>query len=337
MTKCTWCTAAVCTVIPFAGLGDRVKERLLECFDVVLRRLLQNENNDDNESEASSEDEDGDLRPSEDYPQYSQSLNMNTLKSCRLCDFQTRDEYELKTHMEGHPKCSDCEMRQVDDRELLIHREANHIRFQCSVCNHEVPLTERVSHMRMHDTNELYNRLITDHAKKTSSSKGWSLFLREKKALLRQVDPKLSHQLATSQVSALWKDLSKAEKKMWNLRAVQEQTNADERLQEAGGERQEEIRRNVVEVLVEDQQQPAERLHAVADGEGVEEGEEREGNNELRQPDLEDGLEEQMLEEEERNEAAVALNELLGGVEIGLEDLIEESAASSSLQVICIS
>ena len=44
-----------------------------------------------------------------------------------------------------------------------------------------------------------------------------------------------------------------------------------------------------------------------------------------------------MLEEEERNEAAVALNELLGGVEIGLEDLIEESAASSSLQVICIS
>ena len=59
---------------------------------------------------------------------------------------------------------------------------------------------------------------------------------------------------------------------------------------------------------------------------------------ELRQPDLEDGLEERMLEEEEeRNEAAVALNELLGGVEIGLEDLIEESAASSSLQVICIS
>ena len=359
-------TAAVCTVIPFAGLGDRVKERLLECFDVVLRKLLQNENNDDNESEASSEEEDGDLRPSEDYPQYSQSLNMNTLKSCRLCDFQTRDEYELKTHMEGHPKCSDCEMRLVDGRELLIHREANHTRFQCSVCNHEVPLTERVSHMRMHDTNELYNRLITDHAKKTSSSKGWSLFLREKKALLRQVDPKLSHQLATSQVSALWKDLSKAEKKMWNLRAVQEQTNADERLQEAGGERQEEIRRNVVEVLVEDQQQPAERLqaggerqeevrrnvvedlvedqqqpaerlHAVADGRGVEEGEEREGNNELRQPDLEDGLEERMLEEEERNEAAVALNELLGGVEIGLEDLIEESAASSSLQVICIS
>ena len=46
---------------------------------------------------------------------------------------------------------------------------------------------------------------------------------------------------------------------------------------------------------------------------------------ELRQPDLEDGLEERMLEEEERNEAAVALlNELLGGVEIGL-------AVSSSL------
>ena len=69
----------------------------------------------------------------------------------------------------------------------------------------------------------------------------------------------------------------------------------------------------------------------------MEEREEREGNNQLRQPDLEHGLEEQMLEEEERNEAAVALNELLGGVEIGLEDLIEESAASSSLQVICIS
>ena len=46
---------------------------------------------------------------------------------------------------------------------------------------------------------------------------------------------------------------------------------------------------------------------------------------ELRQPDLEDGLEERMLEEEERNEAAVALlNELLVGVEIGL-------AVSSSL------
>ena len=108
--------------------------------------------------------------------------------------------------------------------------------------------------------------------------------------------------------------------------------------QEAGGERQEETRRNVVDVLpVEDQQQPVERPHAVANGQGVEEGEEREGNNELEQPDLEDGLEEQMLEEEERNEAALALNELLGGVEIGLEYLVEESAASLSLQVICIS
>ena len=125
---------------------------------------------------------------------------------------------------------------------------------------------------------------------------------------------------------------------MWNLRAVQEQTNVDDRSQEAGEERQEETRRNVVDVLpVEDQQQPVKRLNAVTDGQGVEEGEEREGNNELEQPDLEDGLKEQMLEEEERNEAALALDEPLGSLEIGLEPLVEESAASSSLQVICIS
>ena len=204
----------------------------MELFDIVLKKLMEKQI----ESEE-SEEEDGDLRASEDYPQYSQSLTQNTLKNCKMCVYQTRNEEELKSHMEEHPKCDRCEVRLANAEDLEKHIDSSHNHFMCNVCKKQVAITATVSHMKMHDTNEQYNRMISDKAKKTQQPKGWGLFLRTKKALLREVNPNLPHQLATSQVSTLWKELSKSEKKMWNVRAMQEQENEDGQVQVAAADR----------------------------------------------------------------------------------------------------
>ena len=172
----------------------------------------------------------------------SQSLNQNTLKNCKLCVFQTRIEEELKIHMEDHPKCAECEIRVENHEELAKHIDHNHNHFQCKVCKQQVAITDTVSHMKMHQTNEQYNKTITDKARKIQP-KGWNLFLRTKKALLRQINPNLPHQLATSQVSTLWAELSKAEKKSWNVRALQEQENDGVQEQMAEVARLEEVAR----------------------------------------------------------------------------------------------
>ena len=231
--------AAVCTLIPIRSLGDRVQKRLIELFDIVLKKLLEKQV----ESEESEEEEDGDLRASEDYPQYSQSLNQNTLKNCKFCIFQTRNEEELSGHMEEHPKCDRCEVRLANEDDLEKHIDSSHNHFQCNVCKQKIPITATVDHMKMHNTNEQFNKMISDKTKKTQPPKGSTLFLRTKKALLREVNPNLSHQLATSQVSTMWKELSKSEKKMWNVRAVQEQENEDGQVADAERARLEEVAR----------------------------------------------------------------------------------------------
>ena len=83
-------------------------------------------------------------------------------------------------------------------------------------------MSKIVDHINMHNTKERFNQVISELVKKkpTQRQKGWTLFLREKKAELRRINPVITHQQATNQVSSMWKCLTKASQHAWNLRAT---------------------------------------------------------------------------------------------------------------------
>ena len=228
--------AAICTVMPFLDLRTEVKDRLKQLFEPLLRKVFeQKEVEAEEELEEESEEEDV-VRPSEDYPQYSQSQNQNTLNNCKLCDFCTRNKNKLRDHIEIHPKCDKCDKRAENEDALAQHKDSVHNHFKCTKCLKDVPISATVEHLKMHNTQEQYNRIISDASQKTEPPKGWNLFLKIKKTELRSINRNLSHQLATSQVLALWKSLSKAEKKMWNMRAMQERDDQATRLEPLVGQ-----------------------------------------------------------------------------------------------------
>ena len=146
--------AAVCTVMPFLDLRTEVKDRLKQLFEPLLRKLFeQKEVEAEEELEEESEEEDI-VRPSEDYPQYSQSQNQNTLNYCKLCDFCTRNKNKLRDHIEIHPKCDKCDKRAENEDALAQHKDSVHNHFKCTKCLKDVPISATVEHLKMHNTPE---------------------------------------------------------------------------------------------------------------------------------------------------------------------------------------
>ena len=111
----------------------------------------------------------------------------------------------------------------LDQEDLKVHvMETIHATFKCNVCKKTVAVSRIVEHINMHNTKERFNQVISEPVKKkpTQRQKGWTLFLREKKAELRRINPVITHQQATNQVSSMWKCLTKASQHAWNLRAT---------------------------------------------------------------------------------------------------------------------
>ena len=211
--------AAQCTVIPWSSFSMEVKEGLKERFQPVLDKAL---NLLEEPVEGEEEDEAGEVVQSQTYPQYGQSQNQITLKSCSLCDFATRSEDGLKEHEKEHPNCEECGQKMKDQEDLQVHVERLHVTFKCALCGKSVQVEDSVAHMNMHNTQDSYRRVITEGSKKTNML-GYYLFLKEKKAELRMVNPGIRHQMATSQISVMWKGLNKKQKNSYEVRAVQEQ------------------------------------------------------------------------------------------------------------------
>ena len=210
--------AAQCTVIPWSSFNEEVKESLKERFQPVLDKALTLLE----ELGGEEEDEAGEVVQSQTYPQYGQSQNQITLKSCSLCDFATRSEDGLKEHEKEHPACEECGQKMKDQEDLDVHIERLHVTFKCALCGKSVQVEESVAHMNMHNTQDSYRRVITEGSKKTNML-GYYLFLKEKKAELRMVNPGIRHQMATSQISVMWKGLSKKQNHSYEVRAVQDQ------------------------------------------------------------------------------------------------------------------
>ena len=64
-------------------------------------------NNDEAGDELLSNDE-GDLIPSQDFPEFYQSQTRETLLHCDLCEYMSRSKTEFEQHMLKHPSCLNC-------------------------------------------------------------------------------------------------------------------------------------------------------------------------------------------------------------------------------------
>ena len=314
--------AAVCTSIAFNSLEEDVKERLKELFEPILRKVMEQPLL---EEDVSSDEEEE--RASEDYPRYGQSQTQNTLKTCTFCEYLTRYEADMNRHIEEeHPKCEQCDTRTQSETALTEHKNSVHNLFKCNICKQSVPTTESVEHMKMHSTQEQYNKEIMEGPKKAKPHRGWNTFLKTKKAELKAISPTMTHQLLTAQVSALWKALSKAEKQMWNLRAVQEE-EAQQR-QEQEEQRQVQVAQRQVQV---DQRQ-------VQVAQTQEQTQQRQEHEEQRQVEEEQRPEERQVEEEQRTEQRqveeeqrqVQVEETQGQVE---ETQVQETQVQEQRQV----
>ena len=58
---------------------------------------------------------------SQDFPTYSQATGKETLKSCKLCKFQSHSKNKLAEHTKNnHPEYNLCKDRVIDEEELGV-------------------------------------------------------------------------------------------------------------------------------------------------------------------------------------------------------------------------
>ena len=75
-------------------------------------------------------DEIEEMPASQDFPAIQQFLESGTLKTCTICNFQTRQEEDLGNHMNLHPKCDQCGKNFSSDKTLKIHQSKVHETFR---------------------------------------------------------------------------------------------------------------------------------------------------------------------------------------------------------------
>jgi hypothetical protein len=79
---------------------------------------------------ADEDDETDEMPALQDFPAIQQALNLGTLKTCSICNFQTRQEEDLENHMILHPKCGKCSKTFSNDKTLKIHLSKVHETFR---------------------------------------------------------------------------------------------------------------------------------------------------------------------------------------------------------------
>ena len=149
-----------CTSIILSKLSAEVKLRVSEDFGLSTNEMLL----DGNEDDAM----DIDPTSSQDYPEFSQSQNSETLKVCEICHFKTRSKFDFNNHMEGHPKCPVCKKTFKDKDCVAAHMEV-HQTAKCSECGLDVAISSMRGHMANHELTEHYKTGLNKPTKKTKT------------------------------------------------------------------------------------------------------------------------------------------------------------------------
>ena len=111
---------------------------------------------------------------SQDFPQFSQSRGLTTLRVCLVCKFTTRSEGDYASHMESHPKCMDCGFFFTDDAGLDLHKSTFLIYVNCDICFKDVLEGTLVFHKNGHQTTTGYKKVVSKGKVKIPKEKHFS-------------------------------------------------------------------------------------------------------------------------------------------------------------------
>ena len=98
---------ATCKLFPLKKMNPNLQQRIRDLFP-GLRHV------------ADEDDETDEMPASQDFPAIQQALDLGTLKTCSICNFQTRQEEDLGNHMILHPTCAQCSKTFSNDKTLKI-------------------------------------------------------------------------------------------------------------------------------------------------------------------------------------------------------------------------
>ena len=108
---------ATCKLFPLKKMNPELQQRIRDLFPGL-------------KAVADEDDVRDEMPASQDFPSIQQALDPGTLKSCSICNFQTRQEEELVNHMMLHPKCGLCSKNFSNDKTLKIHLSKVHETFR---------------------------------------------------------------------------------------------------------------------------------------------------------------------------------------------------------------
>ena len=210
-TGSDYTSSAGCKQVLFEILPPELKEKVALLLNVTQEELEDAAPLGGEEEVLSSQ--------SQAFPAFSQSQGTDTVRVCRLkdCSYQTQSSGDLDMHMDSHPRCVHCG-RQLLTEDTLREHLVEHDTFTCDICQKDVEVQSRESHMDSHHRQDLFKQTLENgrvvKKPKTPStpqvSTGYPIFLKLNYSKLKAQNPHLDTKQVRNLVSVQWKALGKA-------------------------------------------------------------------------------------------------------------------------------
>ena len=234
-------SAGYCMLINIKLLTSEARSQIL----TVLGRDDLNDDIVSLEEEGDTLSEDGDLLPSQDFPNMFQSQTSDTLLHCTHCEYLSRSKVEFEQHMGVHPICSVCRKQFDNDSTLENHMIEKHpvINVICTKCSKEFSTeAELREHMKEHEIFTSFKKALDRNPKSTPKAKAkaaatpnqakkkktlncYLIFVEEHRGKMKQENPTMSANLITKKLSEAWKKLSDEEQNRYRVKAAQLKEN----------------------------------------------------------------------------------------------------------------
>ena len=230
-------SAGYCMLINVKLLTSEVRSQIL----TVLGRDDLTDDLVTLEEEGDTMSEDGDLLPSQDFPNMFQSQTTDTLLHCTYCEYLSRSKVEFEQHMAVHPNCNVCKKQFENDTTLEDHMMKKHpaIKVSCTKCRKEFSTeAELREHMKEHDIFTSFKKALDRNPKATPKSKAkavatpneakkkkslncYLIYVDEHRGKMKQENPLMSANQITKKLSEAWKTLSAEEQNRYRVKAAQ--------------------------------------------------------------------------------------------------------------------
>jgi hypothetical protein len=213
--------ATVCKIFFLKNFSREFREMVVHLFNMELVEDDDNGGKDDQHTLAS-----------QDYPDHSQSRDINTMKICSCCKYKTRDNDDFKEHMSLHSKCIQCGLYFGDEVTLSQHHKAFHALTPCQKCGKEILEANMKKHMNGHEIQKDFKLVVSkgkvkargkereETEPKVAKVTGYRLFIKSKRPEIRNEHPDASPQDMIKYLNDAWnKEKVAGKKDEWDRKA----------------------------------------------------------------------------------------------------------------------